>query len=112
MTTIPQILPKRPGALSALLVDLAALLQELLRLLRHALLRVLAHVLGDLHGAEMRSAHGAEMGELRRVLRQGLVVELLGLLGIEPEVELIFPAELEARLGERVVPHLGAGMAL
>jgi hypothetical protein len=36
----------------------------------------------------------------------------LRLLRIEAEVELVFPAELEARLGERVVAHLRAGMAL
>ena len=37
------------------------------------------------------------MGQLGAMLRQGLVVEFAGLVGIEPEVELVFPAELETR---------------
>jgi hypothetical protein len=73
---------------------------------------VVAHVLGDLHRAEVRAAHRAEVRELVRVLGQRLVVELLGLLRIEAEVELVLPAELEARLGQRVVAHLRAGWPL
>ena len=37
------------------------------------------------------------MRELGAFLRQGFVVEFLRLLGVETEVELIGPAELEAR---------------
>jgi phytoene/squalene synthetase len=59
---------------------------------------VLAHVLADLHRAEMRAAHRAEVGGFRAVLRQGFVVELAGGLGIEAEIELVFPAEFEAGL--------------
>ena len=42
---------------------------------------------------------------------QGFVVELARGLGVEREVELIFPAEFKARLRERVVAVLRAGMA-
>ena len=51
------------------------------------------------------------MRDLVRVLRQGLVVEFLGLLGIQAEMELVLPAEFEARLAQRVVADLRAGMA-
>ena len=43
------------------------------------------------------------MGELVRLLGQGLVVVGPRRVGIEREVELVLPAELEARLGQRVV---------
>src|SRR5205085_3354805 len=43
---------------------------------------------------------------------QGRVVVGAGPFGIEREVELVLPAELEAGLGEGVVPSLGAGVAL
>ena len=59
----------------------------------------------------MRAAHGAEVRGLRAFLRQGLVVEFAGGLGIEREVELILPAELEARFADGVVAVLGAGVA-
>ena len=36
----------------------------------------------------------------------------LAVVGIEAEIELILPAELETRLAERVVASLSAGMAL
>src|SRR3954471_3939619 len=88
---------------SGLLIDLGALLHELDRLLVQALLDVLAHVLGDLHRAEMRPAHRAEVGDLHALLGQRLVVEILRRVRVEPQVELILPAELEARLGHRVV---------
>src|SRR5262245_40004544 len=90
-------------------IDLAAALPELFGffpeplddrggLLRDAVLRrVVAHVLRDLHRAEVRSAHGAEVRDLRALRRQRLVVELACGLGIEREVELILPAELEPR---------------
>src|SRR6185369_2111315 len=53
-----------------------------------------ADVLRDLHRAEVRAAHRAEVRELGARLRQRLVVELARLVGIEPEVELVVPAEL------------------
>ena len=59
--------------------------------------RVVAHVLRDLHRAEFWSAHRAEMRDLVRFLRQRLVVEGSRSLRIEPEVELVLPAEVEAR---------------
>ncbi len=39
-------------------------------------------------------------------------MKLLRFVGIEAEVELIFPAELEAGFGKRIVANLRAGMAL
>src|SRR5215831_18652793 len=93
-------------------IHLAAELPEFLRHLRHPLLLVIerggvvAHVLGDLHGAELRPAHGAEMRDLVRLLGQGLVVVLARGVGVEREVELVDPAELEARARERVVADL------
>src|SRR6185503_15642337 len=110
------------GALR-LAVDLPALLDEFHRLGLHAfaqrglvaeavLLRIVAHILRDLHGAEVRPAHRAEVRELGTVLRQRFIVKLARLVRIEAEVELILPAELEARLGQRVVAQLRAGMAL
>jgi hypothetical protein len=35
------------------------------------------------------------MGDLVRFLRQGLIVEVAGGVGVERQVELVFPAELE-----------------
>ena len=43
------------------------------------------------------------MRELGTFGRQGLVVELLGRLGIEREIELVAPAELEPRPRQRVI---------
>src|SRR3989454_909868 len=117
-------LKSRSQATSGATVDLAAALPELLRLLleplhkRRGLLGdavaggVLAHVLRDLHRAEVRPAHRAEVRELRPLRGQGLVVELARRLRIEREVELVLPAELEARLRERVVPLACARVAL
>ena len=51
------------------------------------------------------------MGGLGTVLREGFVVELAGGDGVKAEVELVFPTELEARLGDRVVAVLGTGVA-
>ena len=80
--------------------SLPAHLAELLAHLGHAgqRLGVLAHVLGDLHRAELRPAHRAEVGVL--VPSSGRVSSWIGArgLGIERQVELVFPAELEARL--------------
>src|SRR6185436_3383226 len=120
----PRKAPAAEGAISGRAVDLAAGLLELGcffaqalgqddGLGRHALLGgVLADFLRDLHRAELRPAHRAEVGELGAVGRQRLVVELARGLGIEREVELVLPAELEARLAERVVRLARAQMAL
>ena len=60
----------------------------------------------------MRAAHGAEVGRLRAFLRQRFVVEGARLFGIEAEVELVLPAELEAGLAQRVVAFARAGETL
>ena len=52
------------------------------------------------------------MRELGAVGRQGLVVEFLGRLGVERQVELVAPAELEARPRQRVVALARRRMAL
>ena len=59
----------------------------------------------------MRPAHGAEVGGLVRLLGQGLVVVFARGVGIERQIELVLPPELEARLAEGVVAVLGAGVA-
>ena len=51
------------------------------------------------------------MRGLGAFLRQGLVVKLAGRFGIERQVELIIPPELETRFGYGVVVVLRAGMA-
>src|SRR6266404_4984794 len=94
------------------LVDLGALVAELAGLLRHTLGGVVADLLADLHGAEFRSAHRAEMRQLGALGRQGLVVELLRRLGVEREVELVAPAELEPRPAERIVAQACGRMPL
>src|SRR5205807_737660 len=83
-----------------------------LRLLRHAGGGIVADLLADLHRAEFRPAHRAEMGELGALGRQGLVVELLRRLGVEREVELVAPAELETGAGQSIIPQARGGMAL
>src|SRR6266540_4511706 len=105
-------------------VELTAAPLELLRFLPQALrhggrlvadpvgLRVLPHVLGDLHRAEVRAAHGAEVRELGALGGERLVVEAARRLRVEREVELVLPAELEARPRERVVPLARPRMAL
>ena len=60
--------------------------------------RVLADVVADLHRAEFRAAHGTEMRGLVGLFRQGRVVVFAGGFGVEAEVELVFPAELEPGL--------------
>src|SRR5262249_16785552 len=93
----------------ALPVDRRPLPPKLLRLLAHPsfqglplvellLFRVLADLLGDLHRAEVGTAHGAEVGELGALLGEGLVVIGARRVGVEREVELVLPAELEAGL--------------
>src|SRR5512134_597061 len=93
-------------------VDLSALLYELDGFFFQSLLDVVTHVLRDLHRAEVRPAHRAKVRRLGAFLGQGFVVELPRGVGIEPKVELVLPAELEARFRERVVAQLRAGMAL
>jgi hypothetical protein len=58
--------------------------------------RIIPHVLRDLHRAELRPAHRAEMRDLVGVLRQRFVVVAARGFGIEAEVELVLPAEVEA----------------
>ncbi len=110
------------GGGSRLRVNLGTLLDELTGLFFHALLQglllgdallggVFADVFGDLHRAEVRTAHGTEVRGLCAFLWERLVVELARGDGVEAEVELIFPAEFEARLAQRVVAVLSAGMA-
>jgi hypothetical protein len=60
--------------------------------------RELAHLLRDFHRAEFGAAHRAEVGGLGAFGRKRLVVVLLGRFRIEAQVELVAPAELEARL--------------
>src|SRR5258708_2263796 len=81
--------------------------------LGEALLRgVVAHVLRDLHRAEVRPAHRAEVRALGGGRGQRLVVELARRVRIERKVELVLPAEVEARLAERVVAPLRARVPL
>src|SRR5262249_40885302 len=77
-----------------------------------ALRRVVADLLRDLHAAEARPAHRAEVGRLVRVGGQRRVVQAPRRVGIEREVDLVLPAELEARLREGVVAPLRARMPL
>jgi hypothetical protein len=49
--------------------------------------------------------------DLRAVRRQRLVVKVLRRVRIERQVELILPAELEARLGQRVVALPSTGVS-
>src|SRR5258708_28534817 len=74
-------------------LDLPALLAELARLGVH----LLPHFLGDLHRAEVRPAHRAEVRLLRPLAGERLVVEGACPGGIEREVELVPPVELEPR---------------
>src|SRR5579884_1902666 len=85
-------------------VNLGAVFDELFRLLGHAFFGELPHLLRDLHRAEMRTAHRAKMGDFGALCGQRLVVELTRRLGIQRKIELIFPAEIEARLAQDVVP--------
>ena len=59
--------------------------------------RKLAHFLADLHRAEFRPAHTAEMRRLCALRGERLVVILFGGVGVEAQVELVAPAEFEAR---------------
>ena len=63
---------------------------------------------GDAHGAEVGSAHRAELS----AVEMSFAVVFFSAVGVEAEVELVFPAELIARLGEGVVANLRRGMSL
>src|SRR5437879_11310335 len=104
-------------------VDFCTALRELCRLLFQSLLnrcffcyallcRILAHVLSNFHGTEVRAAHGTEVCGLGAFLRQGFVVELARGFGIERQVKLIFPSELEARFRDRIISILRSRMSL
>ncbi len=60
----------------------------------------------------MRPAHAAEMGDLCGVVRQRCVVELLGGIRIERQMELVFPPEFKPGLREGIVANLRAWMTL
>src|SRR5665213_3788175 len=116
----PDLLPASGGVgnvqLAAPVAEGAGLLAQpgVERLVRRQTLRgrIVAHVLRDLHRAEVRSAHRAEVRALGRRGRQRLVVELARGVGIERQVELVFPTELEAGPTERVVALLRARVPL
>src|SRR5436305_11283569 len=72
----------------------------------------LAQLLREVHATEMWATHGAEVSCLGSFGREGLVMVCLRRLRIEREVELVLPAELEARFGERVVVQLRPRMSL
>ena len=69
-------------------------------------LRFGADIVGNPHRTEFRPAHRAEMRHLMRLLGQGLVMHGPRRVGIEREVELILPAELEPRAAQRIVAPL------
>src|SRR5690348_14733379 len=69
-------------------------------------------LLGDLHRAELGSAHRAEVRGLGALGGKGLVVECLGGVGVEAEVELVAPAELEAGAAQCVVVQSRGGVTL
>ncbi len=58
--------------------------------------REVAHFLRDLHRAEFGAAHRAEVRGLGAFGGERLVVILLGGVGVERQVELVAPAEVEA----------------
>ena len=60
---------------------------------------VVAHFLRDFHGAKMGAAHGAEMRDLGGIFGQRFILKIARLVGVEAEIELVFPAEFEARFG-------------
>ena len=52
------------------------------------------------------------MGDLVGVLRQGRVVVFARGVGVQPKVELVLPAEVEARAAQRVVAQLRGRVTL
>src|SRR6185312_12096106 len=96
-------------------IDLTAARAKLLGHLAHPLLalaRLRTHLVRDAHRAEFRSTHRAEMCHLVRLFRQRLIMERARGVRIERKVELIFPTEIEARPGERVIPISRTWVAL
>ena len=69
-------------------------------------------ILGNAHGTELRPAHGAEMRGLGWFGRQRLVMEFLGCDRVQGQRELVMPAELEARLAQRIIASRGPRVAL
>src|SRR6266566_653215 len=65
--------------------------------------RVSSNVFGYPHAAEMRATHTTKMSRFRAFGGKCFVVELAGGFGIECEIELIFPSELEASFADRGV---------
>ena len=59
----------------------------------------------------MRAAHAAEVGHFGSFFRHGLIMELPRRFRIEREVELVFPAEFEARMGKRIIPKPRPGVS-
>ena len=64
--------------------------------------------MANLHGAEVWATHGTISAAY--VVR--CLVVLQGPLGVEAEVELVFPAELVTRLAQCIISNHGAGMLL
>ena len=75
------------------------------------LFRVAPHVFRYLHATEVRAAHAAKVRGFGTFAGKGFVVEFARGLGIEREIELVFPAKFEARLTNSVVAVLRAGMS-
>ena len=71
-----------------------------------------ADLLGDLHTAELGPAHAAEVGGFEAGLGQRLVVVFLSQLGVERQVEMVLPAELEPGLAQDVIAVPGARVTL
>ena len=101
---------------SVRLVKLGSSSSELLRLCGHsfrqsfvfaqAVLRgVLPNILGDFHAAEVRPAHRTKVCGLSSFLRQRFVMKFTRGLGIERQIELILPSELEARFRTAWLTH-------
>ena len=93
-------------------VHVRAATDELGRLLGHAALGVFADFLRDFHRTKVRATHRTEVSDLRAVGRQRFVVKRAGGIGIERQIELVFPAEFEASRGENVVPMARVRMSL
>src|SRR5262249_23931313 len=107
-TTPAPMTVARTASLRRLHIKRGPALKKLARFFRHAGHRLgfFAQILCDLHRTEFRPAHRAEMRDLVVILRQGLVVEPARRVGIERQVELILPAEVEARARHRVIANL------
>jgi hypothetical protein len=76
------------------------------------LFRVAPHVFCYLHAAEVRAAHAAKVRGFGTFAGKGFIVEFARGLGIEREIELVFPAKFEACLTNGVVAVLRAGPSL